>query len=302
MSDNKKYYWLKLKKDFFKKKAIKKLRKIAGGDTYAIIYLEIQLLSIENNGSIFFEGYEETFEEELALELDEDAENVKMTLLYLQKNNLLEIKSEDEYFIPEAAESIGVETAVAERMRKCRAKKRLSQCDVSASQSDSDVTKCYTEIDIEKEKREDTEKETEKELYSPAEPDNTHARAHVREGEITAAVKKPTDRKFKEQSKDIIGYLNAKLGTKYKTDNKKTLELIKSRLREGFTVEDFKTVIDKKAFEWGNDANMCQYLRPVTLFSTKFESYLNQPFTKQMNETDQSIMKLLNGGTGGVWF
>lgn len=152
MAQAKRYYWLRLKKDFFKKKAIKKLRKIAGGDTYAIIYLEIQLLSIENNGSIFFEGYEETFEEELALELDEDVENVRMTLLYLQKNNLLEIKSDEEYFIPEAAESIGSETAVAERVRRHREKNKALQCNGLSLQSNIDVTKCNTEKEIEKDK------------------------------------------------------------------------------------------------------------------------------------------------------
>ena len=47
MTDNRKYYWLKLKDDFFKSRVIKKLRKIAGGDTYTIIYLKMQLLSIK---------------------------------------------------------------------------------------------------------------------------------------------------------------------------------------------------------------------------------------------------------------
>ena len=65
----KKYYWLKLKNDFFRQKEIKKLRQIAGGDTYVIIYLKMQLLSLQNNGRLFFEGYEDTFANELALEL-----------------------------------------------------------------------------------------------------------------------------------------------------------------------------------------------------------------------------------------
>jgi predicted phage replisome organizer len=64
------YYWLKLNKDFFKGKEIKKLRKIAGGDTYTIIYLKLQLLSLKDEGKLYFDGIEETFAEELALELD----------------------------------------------------------------------------------------------------------------------------------------------------------------------------------------------------------------------------------------
>lgn len=110
------------------------------------------------------------------------------------------------------------------------------------------------------------------------------------------------DTNFSSQAKDIIDYLNAKLDTKYKTDNKKTLELIKARLKEGFTVEDFKTVIDKKSFEWGNDSNMCQYLRPVTLFSTKFESYLNQPFTKHMTASEKNVYEIANHEFQGNYF
>ena len=56
---NKRYYWLKLKDDFFRDKAIKKLRRIAGGDTYVIIYLKMQLLSLKSGGKLFYEGVED---------------------------------------------------------------------------------------------------------------------------------------------------------------------------------------------------------------------------------------------------
>ena len=73
----KKYYWLRLKDDWFNSKVIKKLRKIAGGDTYTIIYLKMQLLSLKNEGKLYYEGVEDSFEEELALDLDEDIDNVR---------------------------------------------------------------------------------------------------------------------------------------------------------------------------------------------------------------------------------
>lgn len=75
---------------------------------------------------------------------------------------------------------------------------------------------------------------------------------------------------------DIVDYLNEKAGTKYRASSKKTQNLIKARFNEGFTLDDFKTVIDKKTAEWLTDQKMNQYLRPETLFGTKFESYLNQ--------------------------
>lgn len=81
--------------------------------------------------------------------------------------------------------------------------------------------------------------------------------------------------------KEIIDYLNFKTNSNYKSSTNKTKELIRARIREGFTLEDFKKVIDKKTSEWLNDKEMNQYLRPVTLFGTKFESYLNQPMKKK---------------------
>ena len=76
--------------------------------------------------------------------------------------------------------------------------------------------------------------------------------------------------------KEIIDYLNFKVNTKYKDTTKKTRSLIKSRFNEGFTLEDFKQVIDKKCVDWLRDKDMSRFLRPETLFGTKFESYLNQ--------------------------
>lgn len=82
----------------------------------------------------------------------------------------------------------------------------------------------------------------------------------------------------------IVNYLNVKCGTSYKTSTKKTQSLINSREREGFILEDFYRVIDNKTKQWLN-TDMEQYLRPETLFGTKFESYLNQSERKR-NQND----------------
>jgi uncharacterized phage protein (TIGR02220 family) len=74
----------------------------------------------------------------------------------------------------------------------------------------------------------------------------------------------------------IITDLNDKLGTKYKVNSTKTKELIRARHKEGFVLEDFYTVLDNKFEEWGSDPKMRKFLRPETLYGTKFESYLNQ--------------------------
>lgn len=75
---------------------------------------------------------------------------------------------------------------------------------------------------------------------------------------------------------EIIKHLNEKTNSKYRHQSKKTKDLIKARWNEGYNIEDFKTVIDKKTEEWIYDAKMVKFLRPETLFGTKFESYLNQ--------------------------
>ena len=123
----KRYYWLKLPEGFFRQKPIKKLRKIAGGDTYTIIYLKMLLIAMKQDGKIYFEGVEDDFYEELALELDEDSENVKVTVLFLIRQGLMELVDETEYRLTECDKMVGSESASAERVRKHREQKAL-QC------------------------------------------------------------------------------------------------------------------------------------------------------------------------------
>lgn len=73
---------------------------------------------------------------------------------------------------------------------------------------------------------------------------------------------------------EIVDFLNLQAGTKFRASSAETKKHINARLNEGFTLEDFKTVIAKKCAEW-RGADMEQYLRPSTLFGTKFEAYLN---------------------------
>lgn len=82
---------------------------------------------------------------------------------------------------------------------------------------------------------------------------------------------------FESDIKAIIDYFNERCDTRYTYRNKAVNGMIRARLSEGFTVEDFRTVINTKAAKWENDPKMRDYLRPKTLFSaTNFESYLNE--------------------------
>ena len=87
----------------------------------------------------------------------------------------------------------------------------------------------------------------------------------------------------KEYIVEIIDYLNSKANTKYKSTSTKTQTLIKTRLSEGFTLEDFKTAITNKVAEW-KGTEWEKFLRPDTLFSNKFEGYVNQKINKATKE------------------
>lgn len=88
--------------------------------------------------------------------------------------------------------------------------------------------------------------------------------------------------------KEVISYLNEKCGTKYRYSTLANQRGIVARLNEGnYTVEDFKSVIDKKVADWGENPRMCGYLRPETLFGNKFESYLNQLSSAGKTEFDE---------------
>ena len=91
----------------------------------------------------------------------------------------------------------------------------------------------------------------------------------------------PSGEAVTEVAKAVISYLNQKAGTNYKASSKETKKLIGARLNEGFKEADFSTVIDNKVEEWGKPPkagakDMRPFIRPVTLFGTKFEAYLNQ--------------------------
>ena len=153
----KRFWWLKLREDFFDQTTIKKLRRMSGGDTYTVIYLKMQLASLRNEGTLMFDNIEDTFAEELALRLDESTEDVQMTLLFLEKYGLIEIVSDGEYMIPEAVRNMDSESSSATRMRNMRERQReiASHCDAESSQCYTKNVTCDTEREKEESKRRD---------------------------------------------------------------------------------------------------------------------------------------------------
>lgn len=206
MAEKKRFYWLKLMSGFFSQPKIKKLRRIAGGDTYTIIYLKLQLLSLKDDGWLYFEGIEETFADELALVIDEKPEDVDITLRYLESKGLIMSGSDSGYILTETQKLIGAEGYSAERVRRCRERKAL-QCNEVVTSSNAFATKCNEE---DRDKRIDIEKREEIDYQSVV---DTYNRVCTSFPKLT------------------------KLSDKRK-------KAIKARFNQGYTVEDFKRLFE----------------------------------------------------------
>ncbi|HGJ7236668.1 TPA: phage replisome organizer N-terminal domain-containing protein [Streptococcus pneumoniae] len=153
---NKRYYWIQLAQDFFKSKEMKLLRKIAGGDTHTIIYLKMMLISLEDGGHIYYDGLADNLAEEIALVIDENVEDIKITLIFLESKGLLTRKNDRDYFLEQVPEMVGSETASTRRSRKHRELRGL-HCNTIA-------TTCNGDIDIEKDIEKDIDTEIEKDV------------------------------------------------------------------------------------------------------------------------------------------
>ena len=144
---NKRYFWIQLAQDFFKSKEMKLLRKIAGGDTHTIIYLKMMLISLEDGGHIYYDGLADNLAEEIALVIDENLEDIKITLIFLESKGLLTKKSDRDYFLEQVPEMVGSETASTRRSRKHRELKGL-HCNTIATTCNGDIDKDKNPVEL----------------------------------------------------------------------------------------------------------------------------------------------------------
>ena len=162
-----KLYWLKIESDFFDLKEVKKMRSIPGGDTYVCIYLEMLLRSLKNGGKLLWEGVDDDFPTELALDLREPVEAVKGTCAILKRFGLLSQVSENEFLMEKVPSMTGQETQAAERMRRLRERQRnlIAEERNDVTQESNNVTaelrSSYVDIDIDIDKEIDKDKDKE---------------------------------------------------------------------------------------------------------------------------------------------
>ena len=120
MADSKKYYWLRLKEDFFDSKHIRYLRSQPDGDKMTIVYLQLQLKSMKTVGVLKYDKLLPSCNEEIAFDLGEPLELINNTISLLKKLNLVEELDDQSLYLSAVKDVVGSETKAAERMRKMR--------------------------------------------------------------------------------------------------------------------------------------------------------------------------------------
>ena len=120
-------------------------------------------------------------------------------------------------------------------------------------------------------------------LYRTINPFEENVSSNVNDNSVNAKSAQKQDKKsdnsYDNEILEIVNYLNKRINSNYRVSNPTNKKLITSKLKLGFTVNDFKIVIDNKVHDWINNPEMSKYLRPTTLFGNKFENYLNQRCT-----------------------
>lgn len=162
MAEIKKYYWLKLKEDFFEEKQIKYLRKLPDGDKLVIAYLKMQLKSLKTEGFIKYDSILPSNIEELSMILDEDINIVTLLIKALQQVGAIEVLDDGSFYMIAMQDLIGKEGASAERVRKFR--ERQKQNEIKMLPCNTNVTNCNTEIEKEKEKEIELDIEKDKKI------------------------------------------------------------------------------------------------------------------------------------------
>lgn len=235
MAENKKYYWLKLHKDFFKRHEIRIIEDMPNGKDYILFYLKLLVESISHNGNLRFSDTIPYNEQMLATITNTNVDIVKAAMQIFLELNMIEVLDDATIYMLETENLIGSESDSAHRVREYRQRQSALQCNTTVTPV---LQECNTEI---RDKSKENRDKSNKDIYCA-----------------------------------VISYLNEKTGSKFKWQSKDTQKHINARVTEGYTLDDFKKVIDIKCAEWLGDARMCKYLRPSTLFGTKFEAYLNQ--------------------------
>ena len=264
MADNQKYYYMRLKEGFFDEDVIKIIEALPDGYLYSNILMKLYLKSLKCNGKLMFNERIPYSPDVLATITRHQVGTIEKALKLFKELDLIEILDNGAIYMLDIQNLIGRASTEADRKKEYRARIAAEKAKLL---SDGQMSgQCLPEIDIDIEKEIESEIETESE--SEEEKDDS------------------PNESLNDTFKTIIEYLNIKAGTNYKASSKKTQTCIHARLSEGFTIDDFKCVIDKKCMEW-TGTEFEKFLRPETLFGPKFEGYLNAKYIPKQGKPDK---------------
>lgn len=271
MAKTKVYFWLKVDKKFFDNLFIKRLKHMPGGYTMTVIYIRLMLESLEDDCILYYEGYFDNLVQELALKLDVSEDDINMTVAYFTKCGLIQIDDDGHATLSQAKAMVESETNWAKYKRDQRKNSQNLPKLENVQNKKTISNSCPTEIEIELDKELEKDKELDKEYILSGKPDFTFPDWLT--PEMIEEITKGKPEKYLVRIP--LAYLNHSVGKNYKY-LEKNLKHIIARFNEGYTLEDFKQVIDVKTEEWKDNPEFFKYLRPETLFGSKFDSYLNQ--------------------------
>ena len=275
MAKTKVYFWLKVDKKFFDNLFIKRLKHMPGGYTMTVIYIRLMLESLEDDCILYYEGYFDNLVQELALKLDVSEDDINMTVAYFTKCGLIQIDDDGHATLSQAKAMVESETNWAKYKRDQRKNSQNSPKLENVQKLETVSNSCPTEKEIEIDKELELELKLDKEYIveqnSPTEQSSEYI---FPEWLDENSIKDLEKTKNKELWIPIV-YLNQVANKRYKFVDK-TKKFLLARFNEGYTLEDFKQVIDVKTEEWKDNPEFFKYLRPETLFGSKFDSYLNQ--------------------------
>ncbi|MCX4077533.1 phage replisome organizer N-terminal domain-containing protein [Bacillus subtilis] len=258
--------WIKLSTQMFEDEKIKLIEQMPESDTILIIWVKLLSQAGKTNASgyIYLSENIPYTEEMLAAIFGRPLGTVRLALqtfrqfgmIDITDDNYISISNWEKYQNLDKLEEIREQNRI--RKQRQRAKQKLLSVDKSMSRDVTEQVTSSHATDIDKDL--DIDKEKDKDILS-GKPDD-----------VSSSKKEKEEIPYKL----IIDLLNKVAGTRYRPTTAKTKKDIKARWNEGFRFEDFKHVILVKTEEWLHDPAMNKFLRPETLFGTKFESYLNQ--------------------------
>ena len=274
MAKTKVYFWLKIDKKFFDNLFIKRLKSMPGGYTMIVIYIRLMLESLESDCILYYEGYFATLKEELALKLDVSEDDISMTIAYFTQCGLIQIDEDKNAELTQAKALVQQETNHAAYMRSYRKEQQDKEKNLTLlSNNFTTLSTCKTEK--EKELEQDLKLDINKEYIVEGTSPNEQSSPFTFPTWLEETAIKDLEKTKHKELWIPIAYLNQVANKRYKFVDK-TKRLLLARFKEGYTLDDFKQVIDIKTAEWKDSPEFSKYLRLETLFGSKFDGYLNQ--------------------------